>query len=334
MTWLLEILAIHVIFCCFHHCRSVVYDTSLWTRERGEVLLVDEEVGPGGAHGLSLSLSRTSPANLRREHLITTSPSPWGVSFNGSACGKQQTITCMLNIILAAEKSEVYTKVCILLCVCVRCDPSSPATITHSNGKKVIWSVWCCLFHHHHRHIHNHSSNPQHQATPNLIPSQQYLKQIHYIQHSIILGYFFLLFLFVYLASIWLTYTQRLTAWLSGAALGLVPPCWPHAFLLTSCAHDDDGLRRPCHHRYQRSSMLPRSLYPLCSFFSSREKDLTQHKVFAVREFVRERCASALLATSNWGGSLRLWRLWCDRMMVYPLSLVFLSSLLAPPLVC
>ena len=26
--------AIQVIFCCFRHCRSVVYDTSLWTRER------------------------------------------------------------------------------------------------------------------------------------------------------------------------------------------------------------------------------------------------------------------------------------------------------------
>ena len=73
---------------------------------------------------------------------------------------------------------------------------------------------------------------------------------------------------------------------------------WPRTSLLaslTSCAHDDgdDGLRRPCQHHYQSSSMLPRSLYPLRSFFSSREKDLTQNKVFAVREFVRERCASA-----------------------------------------
>ena len=98
------------------------------------------------------------------------------------------------------------------------------------------------------------------------------------------------------------------TAWLGGTALGLVPPrylvglvpCWPRtsvaSYLVgvvprwrrTSLASylvglvrslhddDDDSLRRPCQHRFQRSLVLPRStiilacsLYPLPRSFSA-----------------------------------------------------------------
>ena len=107
-----------VIFCYFHHWKSVADATSLCTRERwcgGVVFLV--------VRMASLSPSRvSSPAQLWGEQHHITSPLlcsrevssatdfQWW-NFSGSAWW--ETITCIINIIFAVEQS-IY-RVCILI---------------------------------------------------------------------------------------------------------------------------------------------------------------------------------------------------------------------------
>ena len=90
---------------------SLLQMPPLCAQGRGDVVVMRRWLSSWwGAWPLSLPLVHFSCATMRRAVPPHHTTYPWGVNFNGSARGKQQIITCMLNIILAAEKSVLYTK--------------------------------------------------------------------------------------------------------------------------------------------------------------------------------------------------------------------------------
>ena len=148
--------------------------------------------------------------------------------------------------------------------------------ITHSNGKRYAEKYLLFILHHHHRHHRHHSSHPQHQATTPT-PSQQHLNTLHPTLNNTLKMFHgtsnisqpcttlsinynnpniskFILFISIFIVVCKSSNVH--TAWLHGAALGLVRPT------LHGDDDDDDGLRRPRQHL-----VLPRSMYPLRSFF-------------------------------------------------------------------